>query len=108
MKRTILLLVGAVTVTSLVGCSINPWGSTADSIIIGGKNFTEQDIMVDMMMLLIEHDTKLHVKTKTWLDSNVVWNAMQNGRLDMYVEYTGTGLINILQQNPQPDPQKVS
>lgn len=79
----------------------------SDTIVVGGKNFTEQDIMANMMRDLIEHDTKLHVKMKSWLDSNVVWNAMQSGNIDVYVEYTGTGLANILKEKPMTDPQKV-
>lgn len=82
-------------------------GSASDTIVIGGKNFTEQDIMADMMSLLIQHDTKLKVKMKTWLDSNVVWNAEKSGNIDIYVEYTGTGLVNILKDPVQTDPQKV-
>lgn len=64
--------------------------------------------MADMMKLLInKYDPKLNVKMKTWLDSNVVWNAEKNGNIDVYVEYTGTGLVNILKQKPQTDPQTV-
>jgi len=81
--------------------------SSSNTIVIGGKNFTEQDIMADMMELLIEHDTNLHVKMKTWLDSNVVWNAMKSGDIDVYVEYTGTGLVNILKDKPETNPQQV-
>ncbi len=81
--------------------------SSSDTIVIGGKNFTEQDIMADMMKLLIQkNDPKLHIKMKTWLDSNVVWNAMKNGNIDIYVEYTGTGLVNILKDPVTTDPQK--
>lgn len=81
--------------------------SSTGTVVIGGKNFTEQDIMADMMELLIQHDTKLHVKMKTWLDSSVVWNAEKNNNIDIYVEYTGTGLVNILHDPVQTDPQKV-
>ena len=73
----------------------------------GSKYFTEQDIMANMMKDLIEHDTKLHVTMKSWLDSNVIWNAMQSGNIDVYVEYTGAGLADILKEKPMTDPQKV-
>ncbi|WAH36294.1 ABC transporter substrate-binding protein [Alicyclobacillus dauci] len=82
-------------------------GTNDNTIVIAGKNFPEQDIMADVMKLLIEHDTNLHVKMYTWLDSSVTWNAMKQGKIDAYVEYTGTGLVNVLHEPPQSDPQKV-
>lgn len=90
------------TVVLPTGC-----GRDDNTIVIAGKNFTEQDIMADMMKLLIEHDTNLHVKMFTWMDSNVTWTAMQDGKIDAYVEYTGTGLVNVLKHAPNPDPDAV-
>ncbi len=75
------------------------------TIVIGGKNFTEQSIMADMLTLLVQHDTNLKVKQDTWLDSNVTWTAMKDGDIDAYVEYTGTGLVNILHDKTTTDPQ---
>jgi osmoprotectant transport system substrate-binding protein len=109
-RKGILVATTSMAMTvGLAGCGATSGSSSSASntIVIGGKNFTEQDIMADMMKLLIEHDTKLHVKMKTWLDSNVVWSAMKNNSIDVYVEYTGTGLVNILKEKTQTDPQKV-
>ncbi len=90
------------TSASSSGSSVN------NTIVIGGKNFTENDIMADMLELLIKHDDpKLNVKMDTWLDSNVVWNAMKNKNIDLYVEYTGTGLVNILNDKPMTNPNAV-
>lgn len=92
----------------VAGCgSGGQTGANSDTIVVAGKNFTEQDIMAQILAQLIEHDTKLHVQLKTWLDSNVVWNAMKSGNVDVYVEYTGTGLVNILKQPPMTDPNAV-
>ncbi len=97
----------------MAGCGVqagaSPTGSSAgnNTIVIGGKNFTEQQIMADMLELMIKHDTNLHVKMQTWLDSAVTWNAMQTGRIDLYVEYTGTGLVNILHDKVNTNPQTV-
>lgn len=108
----------ALLTVSIAGCSTGPLfksgssaalssSSSSDTIVIGGKNFTEQDIMANMMALLIQKDDpKLHIQMKTWLDSNVVWNAMKNGNIDVYTEYTGTGLVNILKDPVTTDPQK--
>ena len=47
------------------------------------------------MKLLIEDQTDLNVKLNTGMSSNITWNALKEGDIDVYVEYTGTGLINI-------------
>lgn len=99
-KFGIVFCVIALFAISIVGCS------NSDKIVIGGKDFTEQDIMVDMMTLLIENDTKLKVEKKTWLNSNVIWNSMKSKQIDVYVEYTGTGLVNILKKSPVTDPEQ--
>jgi glycine betaine/choline ABC-type transport system substrate-binding protein len=106
-QRAAVAICGLGLTFGLVGCGTNGGSATNDTIVVGGKNFTEQDIMADMLKLLIEHDTNLHVKQKTWLDSNVAWNAIKNGKIDIYMEYTGTGLVNILKKPPLTDPQKV-
>ncbi|MCL6637687.1 MAG: glycine/betaine ABC transporter substrate-binding protein [Alicyclobacillus sp.] len=85
----------------------NQGATAADTVVVAGKNFTEQDIMAQILKQLIEHDTSLHVQLNTWLDSNVVWNAMQSGNIDVYVEYTGTGLVNILKEPPLSNPDAV-
>lgn len=63
--------------------------------------------MSNILQQLIQHDDpKLTVKMKDNLDSNVAWEAMKNKNVDMYVEYTGTGLVNILKDPVTTDPNK--
>lgn len=90
----------------VAGCGISGGTHNNDTIVIGGKNFTEQLIMSNILQQLIEHDTKLKVEMKDNLDSNVTWNAMKDKDVDVYVEYTGTGLVNILKDPVTTDPQK--
>ncbi|GMA64705.1 glycine/betaine ABC transporter substrate-binding protein [Alicyclobacillus fastidiosus] len=98
------LSVGAL-ITPVAGCG-TAGAASSNTVVIGGKNFTEQDIMADMMADLIQKDTNLKVVKKRWLDSNVLWNAEKNGDVDIYVEYTGTGLVNILKDPVTTDPNK--
>jgi osmoprotectant transport system permease protein len=79
-----------------------------DKIVIGSKNFTEQLILGNMLADLIEDKTDIQVERKLNLGgSQVAFSALQKGDIDMYVEYTGTGLVNILNQPPQNDPDQV-
>lgn len=77
----------------------NPFGS--DSIVVGGKNFTEQDILTHMMATLIEQKTDLKVVRKPFLGgSQVTHNALIKGNVDIYPEYTGTGWTSVLKEQP--------
>jgi osmoprotectant transport system permease protein len=82
--------------------------SAGDKIVIGSKNFSEQIILGNMLADLVESKTDIEVERKMNLGgSQVAFSALKNGDIDMYVEYTGTGLVNILNQSPQSDSDKV-
>jgi osmoprotectant transport system permease protein len=68
-----------------------------DDMVISGKQDTEQEILVYMYIELIEQDTDLNVGKESYISgtSNLV-AGMENGRYDMYVEYTGTALVDTL------------
>ncbi|MFZ7944434.1 MULTISPECIES: glycine betaine ABC transporter substrate-binding protein [Bacillaceae] len=79
-----------------------------DKIVIGSKNFSESMILGNMLADLIENKTDLQVERKLNLGgTQVAFSAINNGDIDLYVEYTGTGLVNILKQPPESDPDKV-
>lgn len=79
-----------------------------DKIVIGSKNFSEQLILGNMLADLIENKTDIEVERKLNLGgTQVAFNALQNGDIDLYVEYTGTGLVNILNEAPESNPDKV-
>lgn len=106
MKKRLLPLILAFTLItiSLTGCST----SNSNSIVIGGKNFTEQDVLVYLMKDVIEAKTDLKVQTKPFLGGTlVVAKALDHGDIDLYAEYTGTALVTILNEPSQNDSQKV-
>ncbi len=79
-----------------------------NTIVVGSKNFNEQLILGDMFSSLIEAKTKYKVERKLNLGgTNVVFSAMKSKDVDMYVEYTGTCLVNILKKPTMTDPTKV-
>lgn len=79
-----------------------------EKVVIGSKNFSEQLILGNILADLIENNTDLEVERKLNLGgSQVAFSALNNNDVDIYVEYTGTGLVNILNQPPQSDPDKV-
>jgi osmoprotectant transport system permease protein len=66
-------------------------------IRLGSKIFAEQYILVNMYKMLIEGNTELQVVTRTGLGgTKICFDALTNNEIDMYPEYTGTGLLVIL------------
>ncbi|WP_350342800.1 glycine betaine ABC transporter substrate-binding protein [Proteinivorax tanatarense] len=106
MKTYVKILSVLLCVLMLGGC-FGLFGGGPD-VVIGGKNFTEQDILVFMMEAVIEEHTDLEVQTRPFLGgTDVVAQAIERGDLDIYPEYTGTALINILEMETITDPQEV-
>jgi len=65
-------------------------------IVVGGKNFTEQTIIGEMAAILIEENTGLEVKRNFRLATNLPMKLLAKGELDLYLDYTGTGYMDIL------------
>jgi osmoprotectant transport system substrate-binding protein len=108
MKKITLLLIAILISLGTTGCS-SFWGKDNNTIVIGGKNFTEQDILVYLMKGVIEGKTNIKVEAKTYLGgTNVVSQAIERGDLDIYAEYTGTALVSILGEEYSPsDPDVI-
>ncbi len=69
----------------------------AGPIRVGGKNFTEQEILAELVSQLIERTTDLPVERRLGLGGTDICHAALIGdQIDLYVEYTGTGLLNVL------------
>lgn len=76
--------------------------------VIGAKNFTEQVILGELLAQEIEAKTGLKVERRFYLaGSYIAQQALEAGRIDAYVEYTGTALTAILKQPVSKDPTTV-
>ncbi|HEX7064147.1 MAG TPA: glycine betaine ABC transporter substrate-binding protein [Bacillales bacterium] len=81
-------------------------GSGGDKqITIGGKSFTEQYMLTEMTALLLE-EQGFEVDKKLNMGSSIARKALTNGQIDMMWEYTGTGLVSYLGEDPIFDPDK--
>ena len=73
-----------------------------DRIVVGSKNFTEQLILGELLAQRIESATRLPVERRFYLAGTYICHqALLAGRIDLYVEYTGTALASILKEKPQ-------
>lgn len=64
----------------------------ASEIVIGGKNFTEQQIITEITVQYLEING-YEVKKRGGMGSTVLRKAQENGQIDLYWEYTGTSLL---------------
>jgi osmoprotectant transport system substrate-binding protein len=114
-KMTLTFIMMSALVTMLSACGFSPATSGSSSpskpgtIIVGSKSFTENILIGDMMYDLLSANLKgVKIENKSNLGGTMVpWNALQSGQIDMYCEYTGTGLVDILKQPPVQDPNQV-
>ncbi len=91
------LLAGIATLPlALEACARGP----SRPIAVGSKNFTEELIVGEMYAQLLEQ-AGYSVQRKLNLGGvAVAMAAMQRGDIDLYPEYTGTGLLTVLKQQP--------
>ena len=72
-------------------------------MVIGAKNFTEQVVLGELLAQEIEAVSHQRVERRFYLaGSYLCQQALVNGRIDGYVEYTGTALTAILKQPLPP------
>lgn len=81
--------------TALLGAALSVGASAhaqADEIVIGGKNFTEQQLLSSITTQLLEAKG-YDVDNRAGMGSAALRQAMESGQIDIYWEYTGTSLI---------------
>jgi glycine betaine/choline ABC-type transport system substrate-binding protein len=94
MRRAVLSIIGFALLLS--GC-----GPSQPHITVGSKFFTEQVILAELLAQHIESRTGIHVDRKSNLGGTLLCQkALLAGDLDLYVEYTGTALIAVLNESP--------
>ena len=100
MLKKVSLLLTFVLILSLAGCS-----GTSDTIKIATKPMTEQFILGEMLVLLIEENTDLKVEITKGVGGGTsnIHPALLKGDFDLYPEYTGTGWSFVLKEEGIPD-----
>lgn len=116
------LLAGALLVATLLAIPVAsrwlaPAGSppaggklaSAETVVVGAKGYTEQLLLGELLAQEIEAHTSLRVKREFSLGSTfLLHEAVRQGRIDGYVEYTGTAWTAILRQPPLPPERRAA
>ncbi|WP_300381718.1 glycine betaine ABC transporter substrate-binding protein [Clostridium sp.] len=97
--KIISLVIVGILVISLIITKL-PFNKSAKTIVVGSKNYSEQLILGNMLELLIEDNTDINVETSLNLGgTQIAFNALKSGSIDLYVEYTGTAYVNLFNIN---------
>lgn len=87
--------------TVIAGCGSG--GDASDPLVIGGKPWTEQYILPHILGQYIEANSEYTVEYEDGLgEVSILTPALEQGDIDMYVEYTGTGLKDVLKEESVP------
>lgn len=75
-------------------------------IRIGSKDFTENLIVAELYALALE-DKGYQVERVPNISSSLIHQSLTSDEIDLYPEYTGTGLLSVLGKPLETDPEKV-
>jgi osmoprotectant transport system substrate-binding protein len=90
------------TLLMLAGCR------NSRDITVGSKNFTEQLVLGELLAQMLEAAGVSPVDRRFYLAGTYICQqALLAGRIDMYVEYTGTALAAVLKEKPSSNPAEV-
>lgn len=112
MKRIAAACLCAVMLVSLTACGgkkdeKGKSGDAAGSVIrVGSKDFTEGMIVSEIYALALE-DAGYEVERVFDIAGSVIHTSIVNDEIDLYPEYTGTGLLSVLGMDLITDPQEV-
>lgn len=105
-RKLKLALVGLAAI--LVFISVGFFNQEDDKLIIGTKNFTEQEIIGNMFQVLIEDRTDFKVDLKKGLGSTAtVLDSLKIGDLDISFDYTGTIYGNLMGKTDDLPPEEI-
>lgn len=100
-KKMIVFILVLVMICSLASCSKNN-----DAIRVGSKDFTENLVVAEIYALALEN-AGYKVERKLNIAGSIVHTSIVNDEIDLYPEYTGTGLLTVLKMDLITDPDEV-
>lgn len=81
--------------------------ASSGPVIVASKPFGESYLLAEMFAQVLEA-RGFRVDRRLGLGATeIAFRALQDGAIDVYPEYTGTGLLAILHRPPQSDPKAV-
>jgi len=102
MKKRVLLLALCFSLIASIFAGCGGGGADENTITVAGKAFTEGQLMAEVFAQLIEGRTDINVERVFDLSSRIAFEATVQGETDIYPGYTGSLLMNYLNQEIAP------
>ena len=132
--KNIVALTGATALLALAGCATDAGETDADvaettdaeatveevttlaqydltgiDVVVGSKDFAEQLILGEMMVLAFEEAGATVTNRVDLGGTNIARAALESGDIDIYMEYNGTGwMVHLGQEQPSFDPDELT
>lgn len=103
-------VIGLSALLSACNTQATPNAGSGRKVVVSSKNFTEEFLIGEMYADVLENagipvDRKLNLGTTDIAQAALLKGGDQGG-IDLYPEYTGTGLITVLKKDPISDPDQ--
>jgi len=110
MKKIIVSVISVFLLSVLFfGCAPRTTRGAAggDTIVIGSKDYTEQDIQGYILKILIDENTDLNTRLVNNLGSWIIHEAIKSGEVSLHTEYTGTIYTNYFEYSEPRTPDEI-
>ncbi len=102
LRSRIRVIAGILGIAALIAATLTPaFAKTKTAYIIGAKTFTEQYILSSLIAQRLQA-AGLSASSREGLGSNVIFEALATGDIDVYVDYSGTLWLNQLKRSDAP------
>jgi osmoprotectant transport system substrate-binding protein len=105
MSNFVFVLLISTLILSACAPAQSPQG--ARTVVIGSKDFTEQFIVAEMYAQLLENEGFTVERKLNLGGTPIAHEAIMNGDIDLYPEYTSTGLLTMFKLYPIQDAQEI-
>lgn len=106
MKKVLYIFLSALILCVSMSCSLT---QKDKRVVVASKNYNENILLGEMYAQLIENHTDIVVERKeSFGGTPICYNALKNGEVDIYVDYTGTLYNEMLKlDNPNISPDEM-
>ncbi|CAM4472446.1 glycine betaine ABC transporter substrate-binding protein [Paenibacillus xylanexedens] len=106
MKKLLLTISITLVLSIILSACGNKTNNNGSTIRIGSKDFTENLIVGELYALALE-SAGYQVERVPNIAGSIIHSSIVNNDIDMYPEYTGTGLLAVLKMDLMTDPDEV-
>ncbi len=98
-KIVLLLVLMSILLISVAGCSGSDSAEGPDDIVtIAHKNYTEQRLTGQLLSVFLEEELGIETKVTELAGTMLCFNALEQGQIDLYAEFTGSAYGAIFEQ----------